>query len=47
MTEFGYNGIASVIENITNTKCVDCGDRLTDWETTGYCIICEPDEYEV
>ena len=39
--------LTDLIENITNTKCVDCGDLLTDWETTGYCIICEPDEYEV
>ena len=35
-----------LIENVTATKCVMCGDLLTDWEDT-YCIMCEPDEYEV
>ena len=40
MTELAY-------ENITTTKCVECGDKLTDWETNGYCIICEPDSYEL
>lgn len=35
-----------LIENITNTKCVECNDQLTDWETSGYCIICEPDEWD-
>ena len=33
------------LENITKTKCVECGDKLTAWENT-YCIICEPDEFE-
>ena len=32
-----------LIENITNTKCIECNDKLTSWENT-YCIICEPDE---
>jgi hypothetical protein len=40
MTELTY------VENITSTKCVECGDKLTDWETSGYCIICEPDEWD-
>jgi hypothetical protein len=35
-----------LIENITNTKCIECDDQLTDWETSGYCIICEPDEWD-
>jgi RNA polymerase subunit RPABC4/transcription elongation factor Spt4 len=35
------------LENITKTKCLECGDNLTSWETTGYCIICEPDEYDI
>ena len=34
------------LENITTTKCVECGDKLTSWETSGYCIICEPDTFE-
>lgn len=46
MNELGYKGIALPIENITNTKCIVCNDRLTDWETSGYCIICEPEEME-
>ena len=46
MEEFGFSGVANVLENITNTKCVECGDRLTDWENT-YCIMCEPDEYDI
>ena len=33
------------LENITRTKCVECGDKLTDWENT-YCVMCEPDTYE-
>jgi len=33
-----------LIENITNTKCIECGDKLTSWENT-YCIICEPENY--
>jgi hypothetical protein len=39
MTELAY-------ENITKTKCVECGDKLTPWENV-YCIICEPDSYEL
>ena len=39
MTELAY-------ENITKTKCVECGDKLTAWENV-YCIICEPDTYEL
>ena len=35
------------LENITKTKCLECGDSLTSWETSGYCIICEPDEYDI
>ena len=35
------------LENITSTKCVECGDKLTDWETSGYCIICEPDTIDL
>lgn len=34
----------TVVENVTNRKCVECGDKLTSWETSGYCIMCEPDE---
>lgn len=34
------------LENITNTKCIECDDKLTSWEMSGYCIICEPDEYD-
>jgi hypothetical protein len=37
----------TILENITSTKCAECGDKLTDWETSGFCIMCEPDEYEV
>mgnify|MGYP003347298101 len=33
------------VENITSNKCYVCGDLLTDWEN-GYCIMCEPDEYD-
>ena len=33
-------------ENITTTACAVCGDFLTDWENT-YCILCEPDEYDI
>lgn len=35
------------LENITKTKCLECGDKLTAWETSGYCIMCEPDEYDL
>ena len=35
------------LESITKVKCLECGDKLTEWETSGYCIMCEPDEYEV
>ena len=41
MTELTY------VENITRNKCVECGDKLTSWETSGYCIMCEPDEYDL
>lgn len=34
------------LENITNTKCVECGDKLTEWENV-YCIICEPDTLDL
>ncbi len=37
--------IEFAIENITNTKCVECNEKLTDWENV-YCIICEPDNFE-
>jgi hypothetical protein len=37
MNDYEYeNGV----EVITNTKCVECGDKLTGWETT-LCCICE------
>ena len=29
-----------IIENVTNTKCAVCGDKLTDWEEN-VCIMCE------
>jgi len=35
-----------LIENITNTKCIECDDKLTAWEIN-YCIMCEPDEYSI
>ena len=35
------------LESITKVKCLECGDKLTAWETSGFCIMCEPDEYEV
>ena len=34
MTELDY------FEVVTNTKCVECGDKLAEWENT-YCCICE------
>jgi hypothetical protein len=34
------------LENITSTKCVECDDKLTSWENT-WCIICEPDYYDI
>jgi hypothetical protein len=34
------------VENITKRKCVECNDKLTDWETNGYCVICEPDTFD-
>jgi len=27
-------------ETVTNTKCVECGDKLAEWEDN-LCIICE------
>jgi len=27
-------------ETVTNTKCVECGDKLAEWEDS-LCIICE------
>ena len=30
------------LENITSTKCVECGDKLADFELeSGICIMCE------
>lgn len=34
------------LENITTNRCLECDDKLTSWEA-GYCIICEPDEYDI
>lgn len=34
------------LENITKTKCVECGDKLTAWENV-YCIICEPESIDL
>jgi uncharacterized OB-fold protein len=31
------------LENITKSKCQECGDKLTAWEIN-YCIMCESDQ---
>lgn len=35
-----------IVENITKRKCIECNDKLTSWETSGYCVMCEPDNFE-
>jgi Zn finger protein HypA/HybF involved in hydrogenase expression len=34
----------TIVEDITTNRCRECNDKLTSWETSGYCIMCEPDE---
>jgi len=40
MNELGYAGVSNLMENITNTKCIECNDRLTSWEIR-LCILCD------
>ena len=38
----------TIVEDITSNKCRVCKDKLTSWESpSGYCVMCEPDEYDL